>query len=131
MTRQMERRPLRRLRMRVLVSDGRMGRRHRACRNYWESACQALACVLEGQGGRGECSGDLSADLGGGVLGSDVGGLALLLGPLQVLLRRPKVPEVRLQHAQLTVMCVLKLPMRYIFAVSSGAHAPWEPRSAH
>ena len=63
-----------------------------------EWARQGLACVPEGERGGGQSSGNLSADLRGGVVGSDVGGLALLLCPLEVLLRRPKVPKVRLRH---------------------------------
>ena len=63
-----------------------------------EWARQEFACVPESQRGGGQGSGDLSADLRRGVIYGDVGGLPLLLCPLKVLLRRSKVPKVRLHH---------------------------------
>ena len=65
-----------------------------------EWARRGLACVPEGKRGGGQSGGHLSADLRGGVVGSDVGGLALLLCPLEVLLRRSKVPKVCLHHPE-------------------------------
>ena len=52
--------------------------------------------VAQGEGGGGKGGRDFSTDLRGGVLRGDVGHLPLLLRPLQVLLRGPKVPKVHL-----------------------------------
>ena len=57
-------------------------------------------CLLEGDGSGCKGGGDLSCDLGGGVIRRDVGCLAFFLCPLQMLLWRPKVAKVNLHSAQ-------------------------------
>ncbi len=52
--------------------------------------------VAQGEGGGGKGGGNFSTDLRGGVLRGDVCHLSLLLRPLEVLLRGPKVPKVHL-----------------------------------
>ena len=58
-------------------------------------------CVLERERRCGKGGGNFSANFGRRLLWADVGGVALLLRPLRVLLRRPKVAEIHLQRAAL------------------------------